>query len=208
MIFLCWDIGIHLLGGDCNAGTFSGFEINGGRIGILDESFLGNAHIGHHIATTSEEAILITAPANYSTYVGIYIENNCGYSLPADGAKVRTRARVTTVGGGMVPHASFGDRIGLGKSKIRFEDKAPGNETLAVTIPNSAVNSAITVSHSADPEPWYIRRINRYNQWGIVVSRNNLSRPFGWGTAEHPAHANRPLVEATNSNPQGRPIPE
>jgi hypothetical protein len=208
MIFQCWDIAVHLLGGDCNAGTFSGFEINGGRIGILDESFLGNAHIGHHIATTSEEAIIITAGANYSTYVGIYIENDCGRTLPAGSPKVKTTTRVTTVGGGMVPHAPFGDRIGLGKSRIRFEDKAPGNHTLAVTIPHAAIDAAITVTHSADPQEWNIRRLPTYKQWGFVVDRNTLYRPFGWGLAEHPTHAKRPLVDATPLAPQGRPIPE
>jgi hypothetical protein len=207
IIYYCWDIAVHLLGGDCNAGTFTGFEINGGRIGILDESFLGNAHIGHHIATTSEEAIIITAAANYSTYVGIYIENDCGHSLPDDAPMVKTMTRVTTVGGGMVPHALLGDRIGLGKSRIRFEDKAPGNHTLAVTIPHAAVDSAITVTHSADPQEWFIRRVGFLNQWGIVINRNTLVRPFGWGTADHPTHANLPLVEATEATPHGRSIP-
>jgi len=207
MIFNCWDVGVHLKGGDCNAGTFSGIEINGGRIGILDESFLGNAHIGHHISTTSEEAVLITAVASYSTYVGIYIENNCGYSLPEGEPIVKTLARTTTVGGGMVPHAPIGDRIGLGKSRIRFEDKAPGNETLAVTIPHAAIDAALTVTHSADTARWDLRRLGRLNQWGISIGSNGLTRPYSWGTADHPTHANKPLVEATPDDPQGRPIP-
>ncbi|MEM7130152.1 MAG: hypothetical protein AAF702_27730 [Chloroflexota bacterium] len=208
LIFQCWDIGVHLKGGDCNAGTFSGLEIIGGRIGILDESFLGNAHTGHHISTTSEEAILVTAGANYSTYVGIYLENDCGHALPEGSPIVQTLARVTTVGGGMAPHAPLGDRIGLGKSRLRFEDQAPGNETLAVTIPHAAVDAAMTVTHSADAERWDLRRLNRLNQWGISIGGTGLIRPYSWGAPEHPNHANQPLVEATRTAPQGRVIPE
>lgn len=161
LLFGCHDVALHLKGGDCNAGTFDAIEVIGAsktRLGVLDESFLGNLMRGIHVSSTREEAVKVTATANYGTWSGNYIENDCGFELPSGAPKIRSRPGTTWVGGNVVVHADMGDRLGMGKSQVRFEGRTPDGETLAVTIPHAADRNYLSFTHSTQGTEMLLRR--------------------------------------------------
>lgn len=152
-IYGCHDVALHLKGGDCNAGTFLAVGIVGGvvksRIGLLDESFLGNVFAGMHISGTRQEAIYASPVANYSTHVGCYVENDCGFELPAGAPKIACGSRVTWIGGNAISHAPAGDRVGLGQSNVGFTGKATNGDLLSMRIPHAALDAYWSCTHMA-----------------------------------------------------------
>lgn len=155
LLYGCHEAGVHLKGGDANAGVFGGVEIIGGsqrtRVGVLDESFLGNTWVGLHVSSTREHGVRITPAANYSTHVGTYLENDCGTELPPGAKKIQCGVRVSWFGGNAIDHAPLGDRVGLGHSKVTFADIAPNGDTLQVTMPHAADHSYMAWVHTAAP---------------------------------------------------------
>jgi hypothetical protein len=160
--FKCWGTGLHLKGGDANAGLFSGFEFVGGQRGILDESFLGNAHRGHDFTATAGPAVEITNPANYSTFEGCYVEMSCASEF---GTPIESQPKVTWIGGGAIPYVLTGDRVGQGRCRLAFRDnlKDPSVGIVEVVLPFGKSDAAMRVQ----------RRTG-----GQIVDRYDL----GWGS--------------------------
>ncbi len=64
--------GFYLRGYDGNAGYCYGLDAAGnGRWGIVDLSFLGNTHIGHHVATNGVAVSAAGNPAGHSSFVHV-----------------------------------------------------------------------------------------------------------------------------------------
>lgn len=200
MIFGCHNTALHLKGGDCNAGTFDVVEIIGASktfVGVLDESFLGNLMRAVHVSTTREEAIKVTATANYGTWSGNYIENDCGLDLPAGAPKIRSRPGTTWVGGNVVVHADLGDRLGMGKSQVKFEGRTPDGETLAVTIPHAIDRNYLSLTHSSAGTEMILRRNKNSGtiDW-MARKQGALTRAFGVTRGDSPAGPGRLLASA------------
>lgn len=153
LLFGCYEVGLHLKGGDCNAGEYAAIEVVGAnaktRIGVLDESFLGNMMRGLHISSTREHAVKITAVANYSTWDGTYLENDCGFELPQGVSPILSQPGATWTGGNAIVYVRSGDRLGMGKSRVRFGDITPDGDELSVTIPHAPDRSYLALSHSS-----------------------------------------------------------
>lgn len=157
-IYGCHDLGIHLIGGDANAGIFSHIYIVGAgatRHAVLDDSFLGNAMHGLHASTTREEAYKVTASANYSTWTACYLESDCGLDLPAGAPKISAKPRVSWFGGNAIFHVpeGHGDRFGAGNSQAAFQGITPDGDTIRVALPHASQDAVMSVSHiSGDPQ--------------------------------------------------------
>lgn len=122
-------------GGETNASLFSGCSISGGRIGVRNESFLGNVYTAMHMEALAEHGIYTGDRNPYDTFLGCYTENDVG-SRTKDARKRQDLSQLTTtVGGNLVLWAYEGDRVGLGKSKIRFEETAPDGTVFSSVIP-------------------------------------------------------------------------
>lgn len=198
--------GLHLIGGDTNGGLADGFVVNGAREeGILDESFLGNTYVGTLLHTTYLEAYKCTVGANYSTFVGSYLELDCGIGLPT-GVKesVKSQHNVTFVGGGMVPYADLGSRVGLNASRLIFGDQGPSGHT-QVTIPHAAVDGTLThtLTHNdGTVERWDLRRVAPLNRWGVVTDASGVQSPISWQDVKSSARGELRL-ETSAASPQG-----
>ena len=227
-VFNC-DTGVHLRGGDTNGGRFDGTIVHSGRIGILDESFLGNSWVGTLLHTLSEWAYRCTVPANYSTHVGTYVEADCGSALatpgvsPPDGFKktIDDQANVTWLGGGAAAIAKVGTRVGLNRSRIRFGDTMPNGDELNVTIPHASAESALTAerkskSSGALIDGFRLAWTSTLKACGFVIypdaaNANGLTRPLGWTTEGHGSgfgHARVNALPPSQGNPAGYEIPK
>lgn len=102
--------------------------LSGGTTAVLNESFLGNVFVGLHMEAQSERGFYsIPGKIAYDTLLGCYGE--------LDIPEHRGTHLTTTLGGNMVSQIGQGDRVGLGKSKIRFEEKAPDGTLFSAVIP-------------------------------------------------------------------------
>ena len=181
-VFNC-DLGIVVKGGDSNGGCFEAITVDNCRVGIQDESFLGNTWVGMHMHTIAEEGYRATSAANYSTVVGSYMEQDVYGGL-------KSQARITWVGGGAVPNVDVGDRVGLGLCRLGFYDKLPGGGYLTATLPHGAANSAMTVRRYTD-QGGFVNGLDAFrfqdnlsqcglHWYGGSIANDGLTRPFLW----------------------------
>jgi len=137
--------GLWLEGSDANAGVFEGFDITACATGIYDDSFLGSVHVGHAIES-GVTAIESVRQANYSTWVGTYVEG---------GPQIVAVGNLTTVGGNTIPRMP-GSRVGYGFSRLTFREQVNGRD-IRVTIPHAAGDSAMLAQFGGtygDPLAW------------------------------------------------------
>lgn len=224
-IYQC-DIGIRLKGADAQGGTFLGVVIFGGRVGVQDESFLGNAYVGLQFHTISEHAIRTLntdAPsspvANYSTWLGTYLEADCGYDLPGGVTETidsSMAANVSWFGGGVIPHVRVGDRVGLGVSRLGFRESLPDGGYVSVSIPHGANNSAIAIGRfNADGqyrESHALRWVDQLHRFGLHpvgpnVPNDGLTMPLGYTSSTHPRGLGRAIHDARQAAPLGQLMP-
>lgn len=210
VIFKPHHVGIYLNGGEVNAGNFDAIEIVGSpttEYGVLDESFLGNLFRGLHVSTTTKEAVRITKTANYGTWEGCYIENNCGVALPAGSPKIASQPGVTWLGGNVVVHASAGDRVGMGKSQMRFEGVAPNGDSLSVTIPHPPTYGYLALGHISSqpttrPSGGAVETVLRRRPTGGLVEwcaskLGQMVSALAWTRSDHPNGRGLPVVGTT-----------
>jgi hypothetical protein len=203
-------IGIYLNGGEVNAGNFDAIEIVGSPTtehGVLDESFLGNLFRGLHVSTTTKEAVKIIKTANYGTWEGCYAENNCGTALPAGAPKIASQPGVTWLGGNVVVHASAGDRVGMGKSQVRFEGLAPNGDALSVTIPHPPTYGYLALGHVSSqpttrPSGGAVETVLRRRPTGGLVEwcaskLGQMVTALSWTRSDHPNGRGLPVIGAT-----------
>ena len=69
--------------------------------------------------------------------------------LPAGTPKIASQAGVTWLGGNVVAHAPAGDRVGMGRSALRFSGVTSTGHTLSVTVPHVSSESYLALSHQA-----------------------------------------------------------
>lgn len=203
--------GIRFRGGDTNGGAFVGTTMNVGINGIDDASFLGNNFIGTMFHSLREYAYKGSSVANYSTFVGSYLELDCGADLP-NGWKdtVSDTTNVTWVGGGAVTVAKLGTRVGLNRSRIRFGDTTPDGGSVAVTMPHGAVESALSAERrtagGVTVDGFRLRWVQALKQAGIEAWKPNvagqtptgdgLTRPLSWTAAGNTEGFAKPKLEA------------
>jgi hypothetical protein len=180
--------GLHLAGGDANAGLCELLNATGNEgWGILDESFLGNTYIACHTNANGlvfeagpllpdSGSFRITAVANYSTFVGCYAELN---QNPPDLAASLT---VLVVGGNLAGLATNAQRVGYTNSLLQFRSQASvihgtDNYSRSVELDTAQLSThAVAASVTYTPlEPAKVYRnasgvweADRYvNQWGL-----------------------------------------
>ena len=72
---------LYLDGGDVNAGRFAGIVVKTtSQEGIFDSSFLGNTHLGHHVAGSIGAAYKSDGINARNVFVGCYSESDCAAS--------------------------------------------------------------------------------------------------------------------------------
>lgn len=202
--------GLYLEGGEVNAGNFDAIEIVGSpttEYGVWDESFLGNLMRGMHISTTKKEAVKIIKTANYGTWEGCYIENNCGTALAVGAPKIASQPGVTWLGGNVVVHASAGDRVGMGKSQMRFEGLAPNGDALSVTIPHPPTYGYLALGHISSqpttrPSGGAVETVLRRRPTGGLVEwcaskLGQMVTALSWTRSDHPNGRGQPVIGAT-----------
>lgn len=223
-IFNC-DIGLHIKGGDTNAGQFVGVKIDSCRSGILDESFLGNVFVSTMLHTISEHAYKCTVGANYSTFIGTYMELDCGSALPNGiHGTIVDKWRQSWIGGAAVTYCKVADRLGYGSTRLRFGETASDGVRYTVRIPDAAVEAVFTAERRDNVnggliDGWRARWVSLLKQCGFEVYKPNapstpltgdgLTRPLGWTTEGHPdgfGHARHDAEHFSAGNPQGYPI--
>lgn len=216
-IFDC-DLALHLKGGDTNGGCIEALVINACRAGILDESFLGNAFVGVMFHTIREHAYRCTAAANYSTIVGSYVEIDCGSGLPGGFKEtIQDGPSSTWLGGGAVPLAPLGTRVGLTSSRLRFGDGLPDGGRVEVTMPAGAAWAALDARRKSAAgvlvDGFRLRWVDLLKQVGLeaipgVGGGAGLLRPFGWTGTGHAAGFGHMRVNAEPGVPGGYEVPK
>lgn len=219
-VFNC-DAGAHLKGGDVNGGCFVGLGIQSCRVGIVDESFLGNTFVGPLLHTIAERAYEGKVAANYSTLVGAYLEADCGIAIGGPHNTLDDKPNATWLGGGGACYAKQGTRVGLNRSRIRFGDSLPNGDELNVTVPHAAAESALTAERKAKTggaliDGFRLAWTSALKACGFVTypdaaNANGLTRPFGWTTEGHASGFAQARVNAlppSQGNPAGYEIPK
>lgn len=194
-------VGYRLQGADANGGVFVGNIAWGGTVGLQDDSFLGNAHIGWQFHTTAEEAIVVSSPANFSSFTGTYIEGDCGHALPAGRPSVVGQFPVTWLGGVAPAYQPAGDRIGYGRSRIYFGEEDVNGRVLSVTMPNLVSQAVFGASYTGAHSFQLRWRI----QAGLppvagFFQNDPLRMPVGW--TDEPGDENTARFNAPGAFPQ------
>ncbi len=71
----CGNHGLYIEGADTNAGYSLGFSgVSNGGYGLYDSSFLGNTHIGAHVANNEQGAYFSDGENAHSVFIGCYTE--------------------------------------------------------------------------------------------------------------------------------------
>lgn len=218
-IFNC-DAGFHIKGGDTNGGWFAGTKIDSCRVGILDESFLGNTFAGTMLHTITEHAYKCTATANYSTIAGTYMELDCGSALPG-GVKdtIVDQLGQAWIGGAAVAFAKVADRVGYGSTRLRFGESASDGTRYTVRIPDAVAEAALTAQRMKASGALIDGLRLRWNQLLKSVGLeafappggNGSIRPIGWtgiGHASGFGHARANAQPSQQGNPAGYEVPK
>ncbi len=121
-IYNCGGDGIHISGGDANAGLFMRCSVVAcGGWGINDNSFLGNTHIGHH-TNGNFGPFKAEQAANYSLWLGCYSEGGQADSIiGGNGSIVIGGDHGCPVGGG-----AFSILEGHSATRLLFQTNAAG----------------------------------------------------------------------------------
>lgn len=200
------DVALHVRGGDANGCHFLGVDIWGGRVGLLDESFLGCAYHGLTLHSIREHAVKQITP-NPSVFVGVLMEVDCGSDLPGGVHEtLMTSPNSTWLGGNVISLIRAGDRVGQGWSRLGFrEQQSPNHDRFEATIPHAAASAGIEVRRMSPAgslkERFQLRWVDFLARFGIAQSTaqipaNGVTMPIGWS-------ASGAFVDATAEAPLG-----
>lgn len=221
--FSAWDCdtGLHLKGGDTNGGSFAAIKINGCRVGLLDESFLGNHFSSVMFHTIAEHAYRCTVPANYSYIAGVYVELDCGSALPGGWLDcIEDQPLQTWVGGNVIPLLKRAERVGYGSTRLRFGETAPDGSRIRVRIPDVLVESAMTAERRRPDGTLrdglgigWSQLLQKVGVWlyGAGGAGTRQIQPLSATGVDHPAghgHARVNGRPSTEGPPQGYDVPK
>lgn len=142
-IYGCSKYGIEVRGGDAQGGSFVGVFVQacrnaaGNAVGILENGFLGNSHVGgmleaNDIAVVTDGSTAGGGAANASTWVGMYVETSDAVHITSNSS--------TVIGGTLALRPDsisvlHGSRVGGMMSRLQFSGRDVTGHTMFMEIP-------------------------------------------------------------------------
>lgn len=178
-IYGCSFRGLDIRGGDSQGGVFTGVFVqacrnaNNDAVGIFENSFLGNAHLGGMVEANDigiKTDATAGGAANQSTWVGMYAENSDRVELTSNLSVI--------VGGALASRpVEYGARIGGSSSRLVFNGRDIYGHPVFVEMPAS-------IRTGANAGRW-----DGIMRWGRLPLSDVLCSPNTSGGCLHPSDA-------------------
>lgn len=176
--------GLSVFGADANAGRSIGFNaMNCGRHGLYDSSFLGNTHIGAHVAESGGASYKTDNANANNLFLGCYAEG---------GQPAPSFVRPTMVVGGAMAGLDYLGALTVNKDGgVRSKGFEFVDSTVEGQVGNGWVSRWKSVGDS-DFSGWH--RVGNYWTLDYAGNANNVTMRIGAPSAPNPFAASFPKV--------------